>query len=217
MKKTSLLVAALFLLAGCGSHEVAARVGDTEISSAQVDRLTVIECASAGGGDQVAAARPVRQARARALGQLIDLEVLKAAGREHEEYDEAVYAQELTRLRQEFAALPDEAAAAAEDFYADYIKGILQLRDASLRGFAAEGVDQPDQEQLEQDLQARYAEVRERLDIEVNPAYGPDERGVPGSSDGSLSVAVSDYARQAGSPQPDPAHVGELAPKLLCG
>lgn len=217
MKKASLLVAALFLLSACTSHDVAARVGDEEISSADVDTLTEAECALAATGGQQAGAQPVRQRRAAALGQLIDLAIFRIAARDGGDYDKAAYAGELGRLREEIAVLPDDVRERTEEIYADYIKGILQLRETSLDSLAEQGVRRPDQAQLEAELQARYAEAREGVEIEVNPAYSPDQRGIPGSEDGSLSVAVSDYAKQAGAPQPDPEYVGGLAPKLLCG
>ena len=85
------------------------------------------------------------------------------------------------------------------------------------RGLADQGVTEPDQAQLEQALQAEYAEARADLDIEVNPAYGPDEAGVPGGTDGSMSVAVSEYAKQAGAAQPGADYVAGLSPRMLCG
>lgn len=217
MKKASLLVAALFLLGACASHDVAARVGGETISSADVDTLTKAECTLAGMVGQQATAQPVRQRRTAALGQLIDLEIFQLAAQEGGDYDKAAYAGELARLRQEIAVLPGDVRERTEEIYADYIKGILQLREASLASLAAQGIRQPDQAQLEAELQARYAAAREGVEIEINPAYSPDGRGIPGSQDGSLSVAVSDYAKQAGAAQPDPEYVGGLAPKLLCG
>ena len=55
------------------------------------------------------------------------------------------------------------------------------------------------------------------IDIDVNPAYGPDDSGNAGAVDPSLSVAVSSFAKQSRSAQPDSAWVSKLPADQRCG
>lgn len=220
MKKVLAVLATgtALLLGGCASPDVAATVGDATITVDEVETMTGVECALSESAGQEGSAQPVRLRRAASLSRLIDVEVFKVAAEETGgAYDRETYATELAGLRQQLEPLPEAQRAAAEELFADYLKRILQLREVAERGLAEQGVTEPDQAQLEQALQAEYAEARAGLDIEVNPAYGPDEAGVPGGVDGSMSVAVSEYAKQAGTAQPGADYVAGLSPRMLCG
>ena len=58
---------------------------------------------------------------------------------------------------------------------------------------------------------------RKGVDVEVNPQYGADSSGVAGKTDASLSLAVSPYAKQARSAQPDSHWVSALPADQRCG
>jgi hypothetical protein len=58
---------------------------------------------------------------------------------------------------------------------------------------------------------------RKGVDVEVNPEYGPDDAGVAGSVDPSLSLPVSSFAKKSVSGQPDAAFVSKLPADQRCG
>lgn len=219
MKKTlALMAAAGLMLSGCNSHAVAARVGDSTITTAQVDRIAKVECAISKSSSQPGSAEPMRLVRQTTLGRMIDLEVLKQVGKSHGgKYDAQEYTAQLQQLHQDLSRLPSAERTTGEAFFSRYIKGVLELTAAAADSLRRKGVQKADQKTLEAEMQRVYAATRSRLHIVVNPAYSPDDRGVPGAADGSLSVPVSGYAKQATSAQPDPAHVAELPRTMLCG
>lgn len=218
MRKLVVLALAALALTGCDSHEVAARVEDSTITTERVDALTEVDCALAAKAGQAGSGQPLRLRRDATLARLIDFEVLRRVAREqHPGYDQKAYAAQLTQMRTELAGLPETRRETAEEFFSAYLKTVLQLGGAATDQLKAQGVTAPQQEQVQQTMQSIYAQAREHLDIEVNPAYSPDANGVPGGADGSLSTAVSDYAKQASAAQPGEAYVSALPKSQLCG
>lgn len=217
MKKLlPVLAAAALTLTACGG-QVAARVGDTTITVDRVDALTDVECALVAAAGQGGSTQ-IRQRRQVTLNRLIDREVLLEVAREHGAgYDREAYLAQLGQMRNDLAPLPEEQREVAEEFFSDYIKRVLQLSQIATAEVEASGAATPGQEQVQQAMQALYAEARGKLDIDVNPSFAPDEHGVPGAGDGSLSAVVSDYAKQAADPEGGTDYLAGLPKNQLCG
>lgn len=212
------------LLSGCGTTDtVAARVGDTTVKTADVDLLAKVQCDLTKLSPQQTGAGAVsqRQLHDEVAEALIDSAIIKKAleGRRGD-YDTSQFRTQLANLEQTLAKLPDlskEERDQATDLLRDYVRGQLQMIRAGAETLSAKGVAKPTQTQISQAAQELYTKARKSLDVDIDPRYSPDGKGQVGREDGSMSVPVSAYAKQASKRQPDASWVAGLPASLRCG
>jgi hypothetical protein len=90
------------------------------------------------------------------------------------------------------------------------------------RNLASQGVSEPTEDDIRQAVTKAVDDFRKKVDIEVNPAYGPDADDVAGGVDPSLSLAVSSFAKGSRdglstTADPDASWVGDLPDDQRCG
>ena len=66
-------------------------------------------------------------------------------------------------------------------------------------------------------MTAVQEDFRKSIDIEINPVYGPGPGDVAGVVDPSLSLAVSDFAKDSSTAPPAPTFIARLPKNLRCG
>jgi hypothetical protein len=219
--------ASTLALSGCAqSGNVAARVGDTTVPTSDVDFLSRMQCetldkaaqnpaAAAQGGVQTV---PVAQVRTGMLNTLVESELNRQlAAKEHLTYDKDT----LRSVMSQFQSVVDQVAAKDRDRFRsmveDLYRGQLQVYTLAQEELSRQGVTRPSQDQVDQAVSKIQADFRKGVDVEVNPQYGADSHGVAGKTDASLSLAVSSYAKQARSAQPESSWVSSLPADQRCG
>ena len=186
---------------------VAARVGHATVTTSEIDFLTRVQCdalnrsARESAGGQSASTAQVRVSM---VDTMIQAELNhQLAERDDLTYDKAT----LRSVMDQFESVAKETPAKDRDRFRDIVesvyRGQLQVYTLAQSRLAGQGVANPSQDQVDQEVAAIQAEFRKSVDIEVNPAYGADESGVPGSADPSLSRAVSSFAKGSQQPPPD--------------
>ena len=217
----------LLALTGCTqSGNVAARVGDTTVPTSDVDFLTRMQCdtldkaaqdpaqAAQGGAQMVATS----QIRTTMVNTLIQAELNRQlAAEEHLSYDKAT----LRNVMVQFESVVKQVPAADQDRFRnlveDVYRGQLQVYSKAQSDLAGQGAEDPSQDQVDQAITAIQAKFRKSVHVEVNPEYGADAEGVAGAADPSLSRAVSSFAKQSRSAQPDATWVSGLPADQRCG
>ena len=106
---------------------------------------------------------------------------------------------------------------AARDLVGSFYRGQLQVYALATAKLAAGGLAEPTQEIVDEAVNALQADFRKTADVTVNPVYGADDSGVAGTTDPSLSKAVSDYAKDAVSDTPSGPFVDALPAGARCG
>jgi hypothetical protein len=213
-------------LTGCQSGSVAARVGDSEVTTAQVDFLTRMQCdtldraaedpaAAQSGQVQVV---PVAQVRAGMLNTLVQAELdRQLAARDHLGYDRATLRSVMDRFESAVQQVPEKDREHFRDVVEDIYRGQLQVYTLAQDKLASGGVRNPSQEIVDQAVASLQADFRKSVEVDVNPAYGADAKGVAGEADPSLSRAVSSFAKQSRSANPDATWVAALPDDQRCG
>lgn len=218
--------ASVLTLSGCGqTGNVAARIDDTVVSTSDVDFLTRIQCDSLdkaaenpAEGAQPVQTIPTAQIRTGMVNTLIQAEInRRLAAEQGLTYDKAT----LRSVMQQFESVVEQAAEEDRDrfrsFVEDVYRGQLQVYTLAEERLAEAGIRNPEQEQVDQAVAGIQGEFRKTLDVEINPRYGPDDDGLAGATDPSLSLAVSSDARKARAAQPDPTWVSGLPDNQRCG
>lgn len=213
-------------LSGCAqSGNVAARIDDTTVPASDVEFLTRIQCDSLdksaenpAEGAQPAQTIPTAQIRTGMVNTLIQAEInRRLAEEEGLTYDKET----LRSVMQQFESVVDQAPEEDRDrfrsFVEDVYRGQLQVYTLAEKNLAEAGINDPAQEQVDQAVAGIQGKFRQTLDIEINPEYGPNDDGVAGATDPSLSLAVSADARKARAAQPDPTWVAGLPDNQRCG
>lgn len=217
--------ASLLALSGCSqSGTVAAKVGDRTVPTSDVDFLTRMQCdalekaandpAQAGGAQMVA----VSQVRTSMLNTLVQAELdRQLAEQKHLSYDQAT----LRNVMVQFQSVLDEVPAKDRDRFRDIVedvyRGQLQVYSLAQQRLVAEGKDNPSQSDVDKAISAIQDEYRKTVKVDVNPQYGPDADGVAGKADPSLSLAVSSFAKQSRSSQPQASWIAKLPDNQRCG
>ena len=219
--------ASVLALTGCAqSGNVAARVGDTTVPTSEVDFLTRMQCATLdkaaedptqaeqGGARMVATS----QIRTTMVNTLVQAELNRQlAAKEHLSYDRTT----LRNVMVQFGSVVDQVPAKDRDRFRDLVediyRGQLQVYAKAESQLAGQGVESPSQDQVDQAIAAVQAKFRKSVDVDVNPEYGADADGVAGAGDPSLSLAVSSFAKQSRSAQPDAVWVSKLPADQRCG
>jgi len=216
----------MLALTGCTqSGNVAARVGDTTVSTSEVDFLTRMQCdaldkaaedpsQSQGGAQMV----PVAQIRTGMVNTLVESELNRQLARQrHLAYDKTT----LRSVMDQFESVVKQAPAKDRDRFRsmveDVYRGQLQVYTLAQADLAQAGVSKPTQDQVDQAVSKIQADFRKNVDVKVNPQYGADTDGVAGAVDPSLSLAVSSDAKQTRSTRPDPTWIAKLPADQRCG
>jgi hypothetical protein len=207
-------------LTGCQSGNVAAQVGDTTVTTSEVDFLTRMQCgaldkAADQGSAQVVA---ISQIRTGMVNTLVQAELNRQlAKREDLSYDKGT----LRSVMEQFESVVAQAPAKDRDRFRDVVEGVyrgqLQVYTLAESDLSDQGVDTPTQEEVDAAVSAIQDEFRKSVDVEVNPEYGADADGVAGAVDPSLSRAVSSFAKQSRAGQPDAAWIAALPAGQRCG
>ncbi len=212
---------AALVLSGCGTVPpgAAAVVDGTKITNSDVEELADSQCA----GAELAADTPQpqtitrKQLNQRSLRLLMDIVLsLKYAEKEglspRPDSAAAIYAQ----VEQLVKALPkkhQESTAATFHRWADATDVLIQEGE---RATGQKETPQNQQDLLNAGYQKREA-WRKKVEIEMDPRYGPSDEGWPGSGDGSVSKASSSFAKDANAEQPDATWIGTLPASQKCG
>jgi len=217
--------AAVVGLSGCSeAGGRAASVGDTTISTSDVDFLTRMQCdALDNAAKDPAQAQQVqtvttRQVRADMVNALVLSELnAQIADEKGASYDEATYRQVMDQFEPAVQAVPKEDQERFRDLVGGFYKGQLQMYALAQEELASQGVQQPNDDEVSNAIATIEGDFRKDVDISVNPVYGPDADGNAGAEDASLSRPVSSFAKQAASKQPSAEWIGALPAGQRCG
>lgn len=219
------IVAPLVLgLSGCTGGldaDVAATVGDTTISRADVDLLSKVICkdrvaAVKQGGASAAA---YAQVEANAVNVLVETErTARFAEELGAPFDEA-------ELRTRMASIAPLLKGLDEDDADDVRRMVreIQISDLQLQAIGAQvlqqqGAENPDgQAQANAGYNLRKQQFDDQVQVEVAPDYAPNQAGEAGKGNESLSTPVSSFAKQGVLAQPEPAWAAGLPADQKCG
>ena len=217
--------ASLLALSGCSqSGSVAAKVGDRTVPTSDVDFLTRMQCtalekaandpAQAGSAQMVA----VSQVRTSMLNTLVQAELdRQLAEKKHLRYDQDTLRNVMAQFQSVLTQVPAKDRDRFRDIVEDVYRGQLQVYSLAQEQLVADGKDNPSQADVDQAISAIQDKYRKTVDVEVNPQYGPDSAGVAGKADPSLSLAVSSFAKQSRSSQPQASWIAKLPDNQRCG
>lgn len=229
MKVNRLVLLALtgavaFGLTGCQSGNLAAEVNGTEIDTEDVDFLTRMQCAAidaaAADPEQAAQVQQIstREVRGQMVNALIQAELNRQlAEQEDADYDRATYRQVMDQFEPAVQAAPKEDRDRFRDLVGSFYRGQLEVYAVVQRKLAAAGVTQPGEQEMQEGVSAIQADFLKTSDVEINPVYGPDAGSLAGAVDPSLSLAVSDFAKESSSATPAPTFISRLPDDLRCG
>ena len=187
-------VAAMLLLSSCGpgvDPGVAAQVEDEEITTSEVDDLATVICEIDKGAGQ--GGKPMSAQRSLALTVLLGIEVGQQIGDPDD-----VPQQQVTQALQ--------AAAEAREFVPEDLRPYFdEIVRESTRSAAAvdlvaatrleETGRRPQPTAVQQEVARLQQEYLAEHPVEIDPRYGVYQDGQVVSSDGSVSVAVSERAK----------------------
>lgn len=219
------LAVSVVLLSGCGVAStqfhpgVAAQVGDTTITTRQVDKVTEGYCsaiesvtADQGGEQQTLPMRTLSRQFTTAL-------VIEAAAKElADDYDVEPgesYRAGLAQLQPQIASLSDDEkdavleAEGAQAYYQDVLTQIggIELEKAG----TTDATDEDKSAEGEKVLTTWLADH----DVDVNPKYGFVLDDTDANTD--ISFAVSSAAKEGLKVEPDPSYTSDLPGNLVCG
>ena len=223
------VVAASLLLAGglsgCGvagtsfQPGVAARVGNDTISVRQVDSIARDYCSSIqkqlGANNQVV---PQHYLRGGIVGQLALVSAARQLAAQYGVQPGADYTHKVADLRDAVAQLPEDQAQAVVEVEssAAYLQGVVTAvgeKALQKQGSTASGTDAA--VTAGKQVFTRWLDDH---DVRIDPQFGIRiSQGQPVPTDGSLSYAVSDAAKQGGAAQPDPLYAASLPDAARCG
>ena len=196
MRLTALAGALVLTASACGTYPgKAAVVGDTEISPDQVDMTAAVVCIvdqSVGGQQAIA--------RRKAVEFLVGTELIEMFGRDQNSLPTGAQISANPALDQ----IQRDAAALPADVRSDYVDTITRLVESQQTlinvGFLAAAEDGSGVDGALAAGSAAYSSwlVEDAPEVIVDPRFGQWEGSALVPSDSSLSVAVSDGARQAG-------------------
>jgi len=222
VSKTRLMTAATtalagLLLTGCGgiSPGVAVQVGDEEITTREVDRVTANYCTAVGELETEVPMGFVRQY----VVQLLTLRAqVSQIADEYGVEPGSGYYNDVAQRQGTAATKPEEVRddfveLASSSAYAQDVLdqvGRIVLED--------QGVPDPTTEQTTQAGIEVFNAWPETHDLEIDPRYGlRSVDGVLSPVDTNTSVAVGDFARSGLATEPDPSFASSLPLTQRCG
>ena len=213
-------------LTGCApSGNVAARVGDVSVPTSDVDFLARMQCATLDRAakdptqaQQGAQAVPTSRVRVSMVNLLVQSELNRQlAEHDHLSYDKTTLRNAMVQFESVVKLAPAGDRDRFRDLIEDVYRGQLEVYTLAQKQLADQGNPNPTQDQVDQAIAKVQDDFRKTVHVEVNPEYGPDDAGVAGAVDPSLSRAVSSFAKQAQSDKPDSSWVTELPGDQRCG
>lgn len=219
LKLVAVPVLALALLTGCSDPEgTAAKVGDANVPMSDVDLLTRVQCDLANGAPSQQGATPRRVVRAQSLDLLVDRALLlQLADTGNGNFDGELYRNSVSQLDAQLASVPAGDRKEVLDLLHSYYRAALKVQQMGVAELRGQGVSKPSNDQLQKAVDKLKTDYRKQVGVDVNPVFSPDKDGNAGRSESSVSVAVSDYAKQAGKAKPDAAWVAGLPADARCG
>lgn len=213
---------AVAFLTGCSQQPgTAAVVGGVPISTADVDLLARVQCADlANQGPSAAGSTTVSVASVRigALSGLIQSELnAQFAAKKHASYDNAQLQAQMAQAAPVLDRLPEADRVPVSGLIESFNRGQLQIAEVGRMALLAQGVRNPTIGNSYNAGQALRDQFAKKVKISVNPEYAPGKDGIPGTGDGSMSVPVSDFAKQSASGSPRPSWAIGLPPNQRCG
>lgn len=211
---------ALALLTGCGelTSGTASVVNGHRITVSEVNDLVQAQCtgaaqATASGQN---ATMPLAQVRQRSLGLLIDSELNRQYARaRHVTPDSRFVEGFFGQFQSSIAALPASARSELTKVFREWARGRAILVAAGARE-TGQSADPSNYDQLMKVGFDERSKWLQGIKVVTDPRYGPGKDGFP-SGNGSISRAVSDYAKNASASQPDPSWVASLPDNQKCG
>jgi hypothetical protein len=210
-----LAAGAALLLSSCSSNPpgVAADVDGQRITDHQVDDFAKVLCSLSSQGGS--ATQPSRSARFSSL-QILLADELAAGMTDLGSVSETAVSQAMQQLATSRDALPESLKSTFDTVAREYAQAqtaIIELGRKSLESQGKKNVSDQDALAEGERLRTQYAN---KADVKVDPRFGTMVDGQLQSSDGSLSVPVSDFARQASAAQPSAALVSQLPASQKC-
>ena len=210
-----LAAGAALLLSSCSSNPpgVAADVNGQRITDRQVDDFAKVLCSLSSQG--ASSAQPSSTARFSSLQILLGNE-LAAGVADLSSVSETAVSQAMQQLETSRSSLPESQRATFDTVareYAEAQTAIVDLGRKSLESQGKKNVSDQDAFTEGERLRTQYAS---KADIEIDPRFGTMKNGQLTPADGSLSVPVSDFAREASAAQPSSSLVAQLPASQTC-
>lgn len=218
-----LALAGVLALTGCGlTPGTAARVNGSSVSISDVDLLTRVQCRDISSNGQ-GQATSVAKVRAQSVNALIDSTLSKGyADTQRAGYDPRTLQQQMAQVTPVIATLDKADQGPVRDLIEGFRRQELRMLTIGQKLLAKQatskaGTTKPSSDEaLNAAYRARDSFVK-KADVEIDPRYGPGAKGVAGAGDGSVSTAVSDFAKQGMAKQPAAAFTSGLPTSQKCG
>jgi hypothetical protein len=212
---------ALLLLTGCGeiTPGTASVVNGTRITNDEVNDLAEAQCS----GVALAAKTQQGQASSRkkleegALSLLMDirlnLDFGKSFGIEPRPASvKAIYA----AIAPLIEALPAKHRPVTEGVFQRWAEARDVMTQIGEQTTGQQATPENGDAVINAAYQAREPWVK-KAKIDTDPRYAPNEDGLPGTGDGSVSRPSSDFAKGASAAEPDPKWISGLPASQKCG
>ncbi|SDS51973.1 hypothetical protein SAMN04488570_2062 [Nocardioides scoriae] len=215
------LGAGVLLLSGCSqlTPGTASVVDGSRIPTSQVDDLAAAQCSAieqAGQSGQSSEV-PLSSVKRQSLALLVDIQL-----DERFAADQGVSAPRslVTFIDQQLQTQVQGVKGRAGTVLSDVLSQYAASR-ADVVQVAAEATGQKASPTnldalLTEGLKQRDAWAK-KVEIDTDARFNPGKDGRPGGGSGSVSQAGSDFAKQAGAEQADPAFVASLPDSQKCG
>lgn len=215
--------AAVMALSGCGFTPGAAAVVDGEtITTEEVDEAAQALCAANIAGaearGQTAPALASRGARQGALQVLIETELTHqfAAARGVEPNQQQV-SQVMAANAAGLAMIPEAEREAFRELLRGFAESQALLLEIGRNALAEQGNPNPtDEEATAEALRLRQQWAAEHAEVQVAPKYGEYQDGTLTPGSGSLSIPVSERAREGAKADPSSSWVAGLPASQQC-
>jgi hypothetical protein len=187
-------LAAVLLLSSCGpgvSPGVAAQIEDEEITTAEVDDLATVICEIDKGAGQ--GGKPMSAQRSLALTVLLGIEI----GRQVGDVD-AVPQQQVTQSLQAAADAREFVPEDLRDYFDEIVRESTRSAvavDEAATARLEEAGRRPEPTAVQEEVARLQEEYLTEHPLEVDPRFGVYQDGQVVSSDGSVSVPVSERAK----------------------
>jgi len=210
-----LAAGAALLLSSCSTNApgVAADVNGQRITDKQVDDFAQVLCSlsSQGGSSD----QPSSTARFSSLQILLGNE-LAAGMTDLSSVPETSVSQAMQQLETSRDSLPESLKGTFDTVAREYAQAQTAVIDLGRKSLEAQGkknVSDQDAFTEGERLRTQYAS---KADVQIDPRFGTMENGQLKAGDGSLSVPVSDFAREATAAQPSSSLVSQLPASQKC-
>jgi hypothetical protein len=214
-------------LSGCSRSaggDIAATVDGTDIPTSDVNFLARLQCTaindavkdpSQSANVQTVSRKSIRASMVNALvQQQLNTELAHEQG---VTYDRATYRQVMDQFEQTVKQAPSKDQAHFRDLVGGLYQGQLEVYAIAAAQLSAQGVAQPSQQQVEALVTKLQSDFRTKAKVTIDPVYGAGKSGIAGTTDTSLSKAVSSFAKASAASPEDPAWAGKLPANQKCG